>query len=225
MMAYKRTVFPERLPTGNELTSALIGIGINLAGKKTKTEPNIEDTLLAASLEGIEKEDYRVLALLTSWLEVHHSRINADRLLQLAKSQQSKVRAFWSSIGSWLHKDIRLKKLKSVYKGRRLDLISIGTDFQIKKKGEDPRFMKSALRVPAKTLRNRKTDVLKPEELASVHRTYRYRILMGPSYRADMWAALEKNPDLSATSLAKETYGSFATAWQVKRDFELLQAA
>jgi hypothetical protein len=47
-------------------------------------------------------------------------------------------------------------------------------------------------------------------------------VIIGPSYRADMWAALETDPELSPTELARQTYGSFATAWQVKRDFVLV---
>jgi hypothetical protein len=39
-----------------------------------------------------------------------------------------------------------------------------------------------------------------------------------------MWAALEVDPTLTPTELARQTYGSFATAWQVKQDWELLAA-
>ena len=88
--------------------------------------------------------------------------------------------------------------------------------------GEGPRFENTPLRVSADTLRDRESDVSKPSELAGTHSTYRRRILMGPTYRADMWAELEKHPTLSAAELARRTYGSFATAWQVKKDYEIL---
>ena len=52
--------------------------------------------------------------------------------------------------------------------------------------------------------------------------TYRRRVLLGPSYRADMWAALDANPALSAAELARRTYGSFATAWHVLQDWAVL---
>ena len=52
--------------------------------------------------------------------------------------------------------------------------------------------------------------------------TYRYRVLIGPSYRADMWATLDREPGLSAAELARRSYGSFATAWKVKQDWALL---
>jgi len=36
-------------------------------------------------------------------------------------------------------------------------------------------------------------------------------------------ALLEKAPDLPAAELARRTYGSFATAWGVKKDFGMLR--
>ena len=79
------------------------------------------------------------------------------------------------------------------------------------------------MRVPARTLRNRPGDILSPAELARRHGAYRWRVLIGPSYRADMFAALEREAGISAAELARRrTYGSYATAVQVKRDWELL---
>ena len=65
----------------------------------------------------------------------------------------------------------------------------------------------------------RPADVLTPPELVARHPAYRARVLIGPTYRADMWAALEEDRDLSAAELARRAYGSFATAWAVRRDF------
>jgi hypothetical protein len=48
---------------------------------------------------------------------------------------------------------------------------------------------------------------------------------MRPTYRADTWAALDEEPELSPAALARRVYGSFATAWQVKHDRQLLEAA
>jgi len=76
-----------------------------------------------------------------------------------------------------------------------------------------------AVRVAANILRDRASDVLRPTELATRHHAYRCRVMMGPSYRADMWATLEGDPILSVAALARRTHGSFATAWHVRRDF------
>ena len=78
--------------------------------------------------------------------------------------------------------------------------------------------------MPNGVLRHRTADVLTPEELAGRHLGYRYRVLIGPTYRADMWGALEHDPTLAPAALARQTYGSLATAWQVRQDWELLVA-
>lgn len=221
-MAYSRSVEAPVLSEGPRLTSDLAAIGMVFHAPPS-AEPNIEDTLLAATVEGMEGDDLRVLAVTTTWLGVHGSRVNADRLYRvLTKHRSARVRAYWAAIGVWLGKDRRLARLRSVRDDARVDLLRAGTGFHIGRKGEDPRFEGTALRVPAGVLRDRPSDVLSPEVLAAAHRTYRCRVLIGPSYRADMWAVLEGDPSLSAAQLARRTYGSFATAWNVKRDWAVV---
>ena len=224
-MAFSRAVLPIELLQAESLTSAMVGIGMCFAAPAL-AEANIEDTLLFASMEGMERDDLRVLAVLVTWLGVHAPWVNADRLTRLVQHQRSpRVRAFWSAFASWHGKDRRFARLAAVHGDGRVDLLPVGTEFQLRRQGEDERFAGTALRVPAHALRDRAADVLSPEELARRHRAYRYRIMMGPSYRADMWASLEGDPSLTGAQLARRTYGSFATAWHVKRDFELLRAS
>ncbi len=224
-MAYRRPTNAAALLEGDALTSAMTGIGMNFAATAAKC-PNIEDTLLSASVCGMEDDDLRVLAVLVTWVGIHYPWINADRLLRAVRGRQEpRVRALWAALAHWLHKDRRLARLTEVYTAPRLDLLRTGTDFQIRRHGEDTRFVGSPLRVPAGVLRDRPADVLSPAELAKRHRTYRMRILIGPTYRADMWAALDSHPNLSLADLARIAYGSFATASQVKHDWMLLKAA
>lgn len=223
-MSFSRTLVRSDTLEGDLLTSYLAGIGMNFAASPF-IDANIEDTLLFASIEGIEKEDLRVLAILVTWFGVHAPWVNADRLTALVTAQSSpRVRAFWSALARWQKKDRRFARLASQYGGPRQDLMRTGTEFQVKRHGEDARFEGGPVRVAANILRDRSTDVLEPAELAQRHRAYRYRVIMGPSYRADMWAALEKDATLSAAALARKTYGSFATAWHVRQDFGLLSA-
>ena len=222
-MAFKRVVAPKELLFGSELTEAMIGIGMNFSGRKAKNA-NIEDTLLAASQEGIERADYRVLAVLVTWIDVHYKWINADRLIRLVENSSKRIRAFWASVAIWKSNDSRFTRLAKLYDGRRVTLLSTGTTYLVKKNGEDDRFKGTALRVPANTLRDRKQDVATPSSLAQIHDGFRHRVLMGPTYRADMWANLENTPSLSTADLARSAYGSFATAWQVKKDWQLLNA-
>lgn len=224
-MGFRRAIGPSRILTGDELTAALVGIGFNLAASGARN-PNIEDTVLAASVEGLEHDDLRVLALLVTWLEVHSAWLNADRLIAIVREYPSpRVRAFWSAVARWLARDRRFARMARAYSGPRVDLLATGTRFQIKRAGEDPRFEGTPVRVPAAVLRDRKDDVQSPAELARRHRAYRRRVMLGPSYRADMWAELEADPSLSPAELARRTYGSFATAWQVKHDWQVLGGA
>lgn len=228
-MAYRRCLNPARLASGDALTPALVGIGMLFSSPvnlEPNPSPNIEDSLLAASLEGMEADDLRVLAVLLSWLEIHSAWVNVDRLTLLVEARSGeRVRAFWSAVARWLGKDRRWARLAKLRPSPRLDLLAVGTEFHLRRAGEDPRFDGGPLRVPKGILRERPQDVLSPGELAKRHAAYRHRILQGPSYRADMWAELDREPSLSCAELARRTYGSFATAWHVKRDWKVLANA
>lgn len=223
-MAFKRIDTAPALPEGRKLTCAMAGIGMALA-VPPDAEANIEDTLLAASIEGMEQNDLRVLAVLATWIEFHHPWVNVDRLTRaVASGQRRRVDAFWAAVGTWLHRDRRWSRMAHRYAGPRIDLLHVGTEFQLERRGEDPRFQSTCLRAPTGILRRRPSDILAPAELAKRHRVYRSRIRIGPSYRADMWAMLEGDPLLNPSTLARRSYGSFATAWRVKKDFGLLSA-
>ena len=218
-MAFSRQVLPRDLPH-EDLVSSMVSIGINLGSTPSSQPANIEDVLFFASLGAIEGEDFRILSVLTTWLGVHHSIINVDRLKTLVSSNSNqKFKAYWASIGTWLNSDHRFSKIAQLYKGPKVELLSVGTDFQISRHGEDPRFSIGFLKVPANLLRDRKSDVLSPTQVAHQLRAYYNRVIIGPSYRADMWTAVEENPEISAANLARTAYGSFATAWRVKQEW------
>jgi len=222
-MGFSRAHAASAPPQAEALTSAMVGIGMNFAAM-TEAPPNIENTLLFASVEAMEHDDRRVLAVLATWFGVHAPWVNADRMTKLVGEQKSpRVRALWSALAHWQRQDRRFARLMRLHRGPALDLLSVGTDFQLRRHGEDPRFKGTALRVPANVLRDRAADVLTPAELAQRHPAFRCRVMMGPGYRADMWAALGAEPQLSAAELARRTYGSFATAWNVRRAFAMLR--
>lgn len=222
-MSFSRQIEPLTNFEGTQLDRAMAGIGMAFAVRPHRHQP-IEDVLLSASRLGIEQADYRVLSVLCKWLDVHAVRINVDRLTRLVDSCVSDERtlAFWVAVGQWQAKDPRFKRLAKLRSSStRIDLFETGTDFQVSRRGEHPWFAETCLRVPAGTLRDRDSDVSTPEQLAKLHRGYRQRLIQGPSYRADMWAALEGNPSLGPAQLARLTYGSFASAWEVIRDWAL----
>jgi hypothetical protein len=224
-MAFSRATSLEAMPAAGELTARMVGIGMNFAAK-AEADADIESTLLHASVLGMDEGDLRVLAVLTTWFGVHHTHVNADRHVRLVGAHPSeRVRAYWSAVATWLAKDRRFARLSMAYSGLPVELLPTGTEFQVKRRGEDERFLGSKLRVPKGTLRDRHEDVLSPEVLVRRHAGYRNRVLMGPSFRADVWTALDHAPDLSVADVARKASCSFATAWQVAQDYQLLRAA
>ncbi len=222
-MAFRRAQALGERPDAASLTKDMVGVGMNFGGTPNVWAP-IEDTLVHASALGMDDDDLRVLAVLTTWLGVHHARLNADRLLRAVSQDNSeRVRGYWSAIGQWLSHDRRFARLSKLHSGTRVDLLHVGTNFQVARNGEDERFAGTALRAPATTLRDRPADVLAPAVLARRHAGYRNRVLLGPTWRADVWTALERDPDLSAAEAARQARCGFATAWQAVADFRLVQ--
>ena len=224
-MGFSRVTEPAPIPEAEDLTSHMAGIGMNFAAQP-HWNANIEDTLFRASELGMLSHDFRVLSVLTTWLGVHHARINADRLVRVVSGDnRERLRAYWAAIAQWLDKDRRFQRLRSLYDRPYVDLLPTGTDFQLERRGVDPRFEGSPLRVPEGTLRDRPSDVATPELLVKHHRGYRNRVLMGSGWRADVWTVLEDAPDISVAEAARRSYASFATAWQVSQDFQLYRIA
>ncbi|MFT7676494.1 MAG: hypothetical protein ACI8QC_000465 [Planctomycetota bacterium] len=224
-MAYSRPPGLDARPSAGELTARMAGIGMKFAAEP---EPNadIELTLVHAAEVGMDDGDLRVLSILTTWLGVHHRYVNVDRLLRAAKNHDSnRVKAYWSAIGSWLAPDRRFARLEKLRKRTRIHVLTSGSEFQLKRRGEDERFAGSALRVPAGVLRDRSQDVLSPTRLAEVHCGYSNRVQQGPSWRADVWTVLEAEPETSVSDAARIVRCSFAVAWEVVRDFTLLNPA
>lgn len=223
-MAFSRATALNERPDEATLTRDMVGIGMNFAAEANRSAP-IEETLVHASAVGMDDHDLRVLAVSTTWVGFHHGHINADRLVRsVAEHPSDRVHAYWAAVGRWLSKDRRFSRLEKLYAGPDVDLLPVGTDFQIARRGEDERFAGAPLRVPAGTLRDRDADVLSPEVLVRQHAGYRNRVLMGPTWRADVWTVLEEAPDVSVAEAARRAGCSFATAWQVVQDFRLLHA-
>jgi hypothetical protein len=223
-MAFSRAASSVASPSPDELTARMAGIGMNFAAEP-RADADIEATLVHASASGMVEGDLRVLSVLTIWLGVHHAHVNADRLVRLVVAHpDARVRAYWSAVATWLAKDRRFARLASAYDGGPVDVLPVGTEFQIKRRGEDERFAGTELRIPRGTLRDRE-DVLSPEALVRHHAGYRNRVLMGPTWRADVWTVLEQAPALPIAEIARRASCSFATAWQTAQDFRLLRAA
>ena len=160
----------------------MVGIGMLVGGVASPT-PDLEATLVRASIQGMERGDLRVLAVLVTWFGVHAAHVNADRLTRFVAMQASKrVRAFWSALARWRAAHRRFFRMARAYRGPRLDLLEAGTEFQVARRGEDPRFTGSKLRVPANVLRDR------PARRASAggRREVARRLSVAPRHRAHL---------------------------------------
>ena len=214
------------IKTGKQLDNDLRAIGFNLSCEKKSTDPNIEISLVSASVETINNQDNRLGGLLVDWITIHSLRINVDRLTKfvfnLSDSEHKFVKIFWCANAQRLFpKDQRFQRLSKLYKGKRINFANL-TKILIEIKGEDERFKRTCIRIPKGYFPERLKQIFSGSIVAKNHLPYRYRLMMGPSYRADLWALLKRYPTLSAYSLGKKAYCSYRTAYIAKKDYELL---
>jgi len=217
---------PELL-VGESLGAAMRSIGLRIGPLTPDTEPaDIEQTLVSAVHAALPR-DFRVLGVVLAWLEVHGAWVNVPRLGRFLKLTHAPAeRAFWAAVGQWLGRhDARWRVLVAGYPGPRLSLDDAEiTALQVARAGEDLRFVDSSLQVPAKLLRSRVEDVDDPVLLGKRHPVYLQRIAFGPSYRADVWAALSLRPHASAAELARSVGCAYETARAVVRDWQTVAA-
>jgi hypothetical protein len=225
-MAFSRAPSPEATPAPGDADSAHGGHRDELR-RGAEADADIESTLVHASALGMDDGDLRVLAVLTTWLGVHHTHVNADRLVrQVGAHPSERVRAYWAAIAAWLRKDRRLARLATRLRGRagraaanrdRSSRCNVAARMSASRSRScSPRRAPS---VTAMTTCSRRRPSIRR------HAGYRNRVLMGPSFRADVWTTLEHAPGLSIADVARKASCSFATAWQAAQDFRLLRAA
>ena len=220
---------------GSSLDNDLRAIGFNINCKKKSIDPNIEVSIVSASVEAVNNKDNRIGGLLVDWITAHYLRINADRLTKfvcrLSDSEYKFVKIFWCANAQRLFmKDQRFKRLSELYKGRRINFADRflknrkqkTTKLLIEIKGEDERFKKTCIRVPKGYFSERPNQIFPVSVVAKNHLPFRYRVMMGPSYRADLWALLDNAPSISAYALGKKAHCSYRAAYIAKKDYELL---
>ncbi|TVQ79305.1 MAG: hypothetical protein EA369_05075 [Bradymonadales bacterium] len=224
------------IKTGQDLANDFHAIGANFAADEKRTDPNIEATLVSASIEGIHMDDHRFRGVLVDWIDAHSLRINVESLTRLVRQLPEKeykfVLIFWSAIAQRLaNSDPRFRRLAGLYKGKRLDFLDRNmkgeekriTDMFIDLKGLDERFEGTCIRAPKNAFPHRPSQIFKAASIAKTHMPFRYRTMMGASFRADVWALLRRKPDTTAYQLAKLVGCSTTTALRVKHDYEILK--
>jgi len=224
------------IKTGKSLDSDLRAIGFNLRGKKKSVNPNIEASIISASIEAVNNKDSRIGGLLVDWITSHYLRINVDRLTKfifsLSDLDYKFVKIFWcANAQRFFAKDQRFKRLSELYNGRRVNFADRflkkgqkkSTKMLIEIKGEDERFKRTCIRIPKGYFSERPHQIFPVSIIAKNHLPYRYRVMMGSSYRADLWALLESDSNMSAYALGKKAYCSYRSAYIAKKDYEILK--
>ena len=222
-MAFSRSALADLLPLAVDLTAQMAGIGMNFA-THPRADADIEATLVHASACGMVDGDLRALSVShdVAWRAPRPRQRRSARAVRGCASFRARARVLV------LRRQLAPQGSPPGPARQRLPWragrCAPGRNrLQIKRRGEDERFVSSKLRVPRGTLRDREDDVLSPEALVRRHAGYRNRVLMGPTWRADVWTVLEHAPDLSVAEVARRVSCSFATAWQAAEDFRLLR--
>ena len=214
---------------GSELNKALRSVGMRIGAEKASARRADLEVTLASAAEASLPHDYRLLSVLVTWLELHHGRLNVPRLLRTVRTTSNRplVLAFWASVGTWLGRtDPRFRSLSRLYQGPVLDLDDPEvTALQLQRAGEDPRFRGTRLRVHAKLLRTRPADVDDPVQLAVRHPLYLRRVELGANYRADVWAALDQEPEATPAQIARQVGCAYETARAVAEDWKIAHRA
>lgn len=153
--------------------------------------------------------------------------INVDRLTRalIELKENALLLAFWSALAKTTGHDLRFKRMKILYKGKPILLGDKTSELLIKRNGEDFRFKKSCLIVPNNMLRVRPSDILDLPELVKMHIGVFYRVMVGPTYRADCFAELKISKESTPSETARRSYSAFKTAWDAKKDWEIIKAA
>lgn len=230
----------ERRPTnaplcGAALDASLRAIGLLLGGgSETLDPPPAIEHVLVSAVAATFPHDYRLLSVVTTWLGVHTARVHVGelaRLLPVAEQHCAdpvRFRAYWAGVAHWLRTDNRWAKIARMYPGPPVYLSTLGRETAkaaIEHKGEDPRFVGSRLRVPIGMLRDRPADVATPARMAARHPWYRERLRQGPTYRADCWAELERDPSLTAAQLARRVGCTYPVAHRAVQDRKVIAAS
>lgn len=222
-MGFSRIFKSKHSLTGEELTKALVGLGF-LLSSVSKKNVNIEHCLISLIKESFSDDlayDLRLLALLVNWLEIHISQVNANRFIKLIKDLENpKALIFLSGVFEHLN-DPRFKKFIEIYSSKKRTHFLKGSSFLVERNGEDSRFRNTKLIIHSKALSDRPDLILSPEVVSQKHLYYRYRVLLGPTYRADIIANLSIDENLSPAELARYHFTNYQTSYKAKKDFQI----
>jgi len=221
-----------KLTKSQSLNFDLIRIGFKLQFSK---EPevstyfvDIEKTLVRAILEIVEKDDGRLLSLVTSWLVVHHRQVNIGKLAKYVNGITNNQPA--AIVMKALVNYIAQKKYpawrKSVHKIQaegsfaffNREVSSFDTSARSTTVEE---FRVCGFYTTITSLRIRESDIETPEELAKLNHQYANRLLVGSNWRSDI-VTLKQQGYESPYAIAKELGLSYSSVHEAYRALDKL---
>jgi hypothetical protein len=212
--------------------NSLATIGFRVGGGRVLVPPeqfevDIEKTLLDVILE--VPSDRRLASVLFTWVKVHGNYVIVEKLRKLAGTKPWKGRpelVWLVAVARWAAEcgGPKWKKLVTPTKEPVFLFDREVTESAIARKGAVPWLGEVGFRVPEGSLRIRESDVMSPEELASVNTQYRNRYRYGPSWRADIITAIESGLD-SPAAIARRVGCSYEPAHRVLREWKVATAA
>jgi hypothetical protein len=188
---------------------------------------DIERTLLDAILA--MPTDRRLASVLFSWVKVHGNYVIVEKLRKLSGRAPWKSReelAWLVAVSRWAVENggNKWRKLVTPLPGPVYLYDQEVSESAISRKGAVPWLEEVGFRVPDGALRIRESDVMSPEELASVNLQYRNRYRYGPSWRADIITAIESGLG-SPAEIARRVGCSYEPAHRVLREWKVATAA
>lgn len=214
------------LPTiwlsGKKLTTGLQSLRLfTQLGQRSRSssEFNPEDVLLSAVREGVENKDYRLLGVVSYFIQKFFPLLHVSRLAVSMDSLDGLELRFWLAHFQMHRTDPRthgtLKRFKKV---DRQPLSS--SKWALTKYGHDSRFEDTCLLVHGALFSGKDIEVPELQELLESNRYISNRVLMGPGNRADAWTVLQLIPEIRTNAqLAQLAYCSLETARKVRNNF------
>ncbi|NCN26011.1 hypothetical protein GW915_00395 [bacterium] len=185
---------------------------------------NPEDVLLSAVREGLSDSDYRLLGVVSYFIESFFSLLNVSRLTNCVAEMETQERNFWIAHFQLHRRDPRTAKVIARYKHSKKTRIG-SNEWAFKKYGLDPRFKDTKLEIHSKLFEGKDIELPSVTELASKNPYFRNRLVIGPTNRADAWTVLELEARSISTNreLSDLAYCSLETARNTRNDFRVIQ--
>jgi hypothetical protein len=185
---------------------------------------DIERTLIEAAYVIRAEDDYRLFSILLTWIKIFGEYVIVEKFEKLAASVELErgPNPILNAIAVWgtINKQTKWKRLISRSKKNQYIVDKELTESSAKFPGFKADWLKFGIKVPAKMLRERDTDVLTFKELASKNIQFKNRLLFGAGWRSDIITANEIGID-SVARIEKILGCSHEPAYRITKEYRI----